>query len=68
MYGDYKGLVAEGVGVFSVKTGAFTIKSSDLEQAQACLNFGNDIGGWRCSKCDDSNTQLIFISTSITAK
>ncbi len=60
MHSDYKSLVAKGVEVFSVKTDAFAIKSSDLQQAQACRNFGNDIGVWRCSKCDANNVPLDF--------
>ena len=55
MYRDCKSLVDNGIEVFSVKTDAFTIKSSDLETAKVYLKFGNDIGSWRCSKCDDIN-------------
>ena len=50
MYSDYKKLTDNGIDVFSVKTDAFTIKSTDLDNAKACIEFNNDIGGWRCSK------------------
>ena len=55
MYRDYKCLVDNGIEVFSVKTDAFTIKSSDLETAKVYLKFGKDIGGWRWSKNDNIN-------------
>ena len=50
MYNDYKSLADNGIDVFSVKTDAFTIKSSDLELAKTFIDFHNKIGGWRCSK------------------
>ena len=40
----------ENIKVYSVKTDAFTIKSSDLQKAQELLEFGADIGKWRHSK------------------
>ena len=55
MYNDYNTLLANNIEVFSVKTDAFTIKSTDLEHAEACIKFGKDIGGWRCSKNVDIN-------------
>jgi hypothetical protein len=38
------------IKVFSIKTDAFTIKSTDLQKAQELLEFGADIGKWRNSK------------------
>ena len=42
--------------VLKQKTDAFTIKSTDLDNAKACIarNHG-DIGGWRCSKEENIN-------------
>ena len=39
--------------VYSVKTGAYTIRSEDEAKAREVLDFHNDVGGWRVSKCDD---------------
>jgi hypothetical protein len=58
MYSDYNALIAKGVVVFSVKTDAFTIKPNDLETAKSCLEFNQDIGGWRHSKDEDIKLPL----------
>ena len=39
--------------VYSVKTDAYTIRSEDEAKAREVLDFHNDVGGWRVSKCDD---------------
>ena len=39
--------------VYSVKTDAYTIRSEDEARAREVLDFHNDVGGWRVSKCDD---------------
>ena len=39
--------------VSSVKTDAYTIRSEDEAKAREVLDFHNDVGGWRVSKCDD---------------
>ena len=41
------------VKVYSVKTDAYTIESKDEAKAREVLDFHNDVGGWRVSKCDD---------------
>jgi hypothetical protein len=56
MRGSYKKLRKNGVDVFTVKTDAFVIRSSDIEKATEVLEFDNGIGTWRKSK--DSN--IIF--------
>ena len=68
MYNDYKSRVNIGIEVFSVKTDAFTIKSSDLERAKACIAFNGDIGAWRCSKYEILIYLLMLISISLIMK
>ena len=41
------------VTVYSVKTDAYTISSGDEAKAREVLDFHNDVGCWRVSKCDD---------------
>ncbi len=60
MFSDYKRLLANGIELFSVKTDAFTIKSTDLEHANACIKVGNVNGSWRCSKDENMNFPFDF--------
>ena len=55
---------SNNIDVYSVKTDAFTIKSSELEKAKTLLNFGSGIGLWRCSKEDG----FTFPSSKLTYK
>ena len=41
------------ITVYSVKTDAYTIERKDEAKAREVLDFQNDVGGWRVSKCDD---------------
>ena len=50
---SYQTLVDMGIYVYSVKTDAFTIKSSDVEKAKQLINFESGIGNWRLSKTED---------------
>ena len=61
MYNDAKILKENGIWVYSVKTDAFTIKKSDLENAKKLINFSKSLGGWRLSKEDN----IIFPSDLI---
>ena len=50
MHASYNKLRKNGVDVFTMKTDAFVIRSSDLEKATEVLEFDNGIGTWRKSK------------------
>jgi hypothetical protein len=65
---SYDLLVNNGVSVLSVKTDAFTIRSSDLEKASTILNILNkgNIGSWRISKGENSST--LFASNKLEIK
>jgi hypothetical protein len=65
---SYDLLVNNGIPVFSVKTDAFTIRSSDLEKASKILNILNkgNIGSWRISKSENSSS--LFASNKLEIK
>ena len=42
-----------GVKVFTVKTDAFAIQKSNLEQASELLNWQEGIGSWRLNRDSD---------------
>ena len=50
---SYKLLTDSGVDVYTVKTGAFTIRQSQLESARELLNWEQGIGSWRLNRTDD---------------
>ena len=43
----YNKLTKNGVDVFSVKTDAFVLRSSDFEKARALFDFDKGFGTWR---------------------
>ena len=47
---SYNKLTTYGVDVFSVKTGAFVLRSSDLDKASELIQFDDGFGTWRKSK------------------
>ena len=49
MFTTYKTLTDNGINVFTVKTDAYTINTSDVSKANKLLNFDNKIGSWRIS-------------------
>ena len=49
----WKLLQENGVDVYTVKTDAFTIPNSRLEDAAELLNWDAGIGSWRFSRSDD---------------
>ncbi|MFM7984675.1 MAG: hypothetical protein ACKPKO_35660, partial [Candidatus Fonsibacter sp.] len=49
----YNKPIKNGVYVFTVKTDAFVLRSSDLEKARALIEFDNGFGTWRNSKDDN---------------
>ena len=53
MYNAYHKLKKNNIQIYSVKTGAFTIDSGNVEKAMKILDFNNDVGGWRVSKEND---------------
>ena len=53
-----------GVNVFTEKTDAFVLRSSDLDKAHDLLEFDNGIGTWRKSK----NSNIILQSNAIQQK
>jgi len=48
-------LEANDIGVYTVKTDAFTIPKACITEAKELLNFGDDIGCWRTSKWDEDD-------------
>ncbi|MFM7985629.1 MAG: hypothetical protein ACKPKO_40590, partial [Candidatus Fonsibacter sp.] len=52
VYETYNKLI-KNVDVFTVKTDAFVLRSSDLEKAYALIEFDNGFGTWRKSKDDN---------------
>ena len=49
IYTDAKMLTDNVIGIYSVKTDAFTIDKSNIDVAKTLLNFSLTIGGWRVS-------------------
>jgi hypothetical protein len=50
MQETYNTLKENSIGVYSVKSDAFTIHKSKLDKVIKLVNFGDDIGTWRISK------------------
>ena len=46
----YKKIRQCGVDVFSIKTDAYVLRSSDLEKAHELIEFDNGFGTWRTMK------------------
>ncbi|MFM7985716.1 MAG: hypothetical protein ACKPKO_41025, partial [Candidatus Fonsibacter sp.] len=55
MYETYNKLIKNVVDVFTLKTDAFVLRSSDLEKAYALIEFDNGFGTWRKSNYDNIN-------------
>jgi hypothetical protein len=46
-------LTDNGIDVYTVKTDAFTIRQSQLDNAKELLNWEEGIGSWRLNRTDD---------------
>ena len=53
VYESYQKLIKHNISVYSVKTDAVTINSSDVEKVIEILSFQAGIGNWRVSKTKD---------------
>ena len=53
MYEAYEKLMENKIKAYSVRTDAFVIDTSNVDEAKGLLDFHNDVGGWRVSKSNE---------------